>query len=155
MRLTLGVMHMNEITISQVMKSLEKCSTGLSLLIERLVTEYGEEEIDWNTNVEEYGGIYSVFNELAKYLEILRKNNQDDEIREIFKLVELWHIKGDDLVQESVTVGLLEDLISLNPEHKLLDDPFFGYMGEETKYWAERVKGFWRDGTIISDDRNA
>lgn len=148
-------MHMDEITINQVMKSLKKCSTGLSQLIEKLISEYGDDEIDWNTYVEEYAGIYSVFNELAKYLETLRVNEQENEIREIFKLVELWHTTGDALVQESVTVGLLEDLISLNPEHKLQDDPFFKYMGEETIYWAERVKGFWRVGTIISDDRDA
>lgn len=144
---------MNEITISQVMKSLRENSPGFSLVIDSLVDKYADDEISWYASVEEYGGIYTVFNRLAKYLEGLFENSQADEIKKIFSLVEAWHTDGDERVQEAVTVGLLEDLISLNPDHKLRDEPFFSYMGDETKYWAEQVKGFWRDGTIISDDR--
>jgi len=145
---------MNKITISQVIKSLRENSPGFSLVIDRLVDKYADDEISWDEKVEEYGGIYTVFNKLAKYLEGLLENNQENEIKKIFGLVEAWHTAGDERVQEAVTVGLLEDLISLNPDHKLQDEPFFAYMGDETKYWAEQVKGFWRDGTIISDHRN-
>jgi hypothetical protein len=145
---------MNKITISQAIKSLRENSPGFSLVIDRLVDKYADDEISWDANVEEYGGIYAVFNKLAKYLEGLLESNQENEIKKIFGLVEAWHTNGDERVQEAVTVGLLEDLISLNPDHKLQDEPFFAYMGDETKYWAEQVKGFWRDGTIISDHRN-
>jgi hypothetical protein len=145
---------MNEITIRQLIKSLRENSPGFSLVLDRIMDKYGDDrEIDWHTSVEEYGGIYTVFNELARYLDGLLENNQTDEIKEILRLVEAWHTNGDERVQQAVTVGLLEDLVSLNPDHKLQDEPFFAYMGNETKYWAQQVKGFWRDGTVISDHR--
>lgn len=146
---------MNKITISQVAKSLIESSPGFSHTVGRLIDRHGGDSSRGFKSLEEEGGIYEVFSALAKYLEKLLESNQENEIQKIFDLVETWQKDGDERVQEAITVGLLEDLISLNPDHKLQDEPFFSFMGDETRYWAEKVKGFWRDEASISDDRSA
>ena len=145
---------MNEITAQHVMESLRKTSKGFSLIIDELIEEYGEDEIDWNTNIEEYAGIYTVFSSLARYVEKLLENNKKEEIQNIFNLVEKWHINGDAYIKEAVTIEFVEGIVSLNPEHHMKNEPFLPFMGNETKYWAIQVKEFWNSGKIISDDRN-
>lgn len=148
------VIRMNKITAQDVMKSLRKTSKGFSLIIDKLIEEYGEDEIDWDTNIEEYAGIYTVFSSLARYVEKLLENNQKEEIQNIFNLVEKWHINGDEYIQEAATIGFIEEIISLNPKHSMEDENFLPFMGSESKKWASQVKEFWNSGKIISDDRN-
>jgi len=145
---------MNEITVTHVIESLRATSKDFSQIIDALIEDYGEDEIDWQTTIEEYGGIYTVFSSLARYVEQLLKNSQRKEIQDIFNLVELWHKCGDSYVQESVTIGFVEEIVNLNPKHHMKDELFLPFMGVETKYWAMQVKGFWENGVIITDDRN-
>ena len=145
---------MNKITVIHAIESLQKSSKGFSLIIEKQIEEHGADEISWETEIEEYGGIYNIFSLLARYVEDLLKNKQNQEIQSIFNLVEIWHINGDDLLQEATTIGFVEEIISLNPKHNYKDEEFLPFMGKETKFWVKQVKGFWEDGTIIKDERN-
>jgi hypothetical protein len=145
---------MNKTTALQAVDSLRNTSKGFSIIIKELIDEYNDDEIDWDTYIEQYGGIYTVFNSLARYMEELLRNKENEEIQSIFNLVENWHLNGDELLQEATTIGFLEEIISLNPEHHYEDEEFLPYMGKETEYWLKKVKGFWDDGTIIKDDRN-
>ena len=145
---------MNKITALSAIESLKITSKGFSLIIEKQIEDHGDDEIDWETDIKEYGGIYTIFSLLARYVEKLLKNKENEEIQNIFNLVEKWHINGDELLQEATTIGFIEEVISLNPKHHFKDEEFLPYMGNETVYWVKKVKGFWEDGTVIKDERN-
>lgn len=146
---------MNEIKPNDAINSLLECSSGFAEIYKKLIEEYGDDrDVDWKTSIEEYGGLYGIFNELARYVAGLYKESKNIEIQEIFNLVEEWHKSGTEYLQESTTVGFLEDLSNLNAVGNIDTNEFLKFMGPETKYWWNEVREFWDSGKIIGIEKD-
>ncbi len=57
---------------------------------------------------------YLVLSDLARYISKLIAESREKELKEIFSVIERWHLEGDDYVREAATVGILEDLQNTN-----------------------------------------
>jgi hypothetical protein len=95
--------------------------------------------------------LYIVLGDLARHIALLEKRGTEDELQEIFGVIERWHTEGDDYVKEAATIGLLEDLQNTN----VVGDPdasrFVKYLGPESKRRWAKVEAFWETGEIIRD----
>ena len=98
--------------------------------------------------------LYLLLGDLAFYLVVLLEEGKETEIKNIFKVVETWHLQGNHYVKEAAIVGLLEDLQNTN-FHKKTTKPedFLPYMLPETKFWWNKVTDFWEKRILIQDDR--
>jgi len=140
---------MKEIHPKNLIPTLLEASEGFTKVWNDLIIDYGDDEIDWWTHINEYGGLYSVFNALAIYVAKIYKLSQFEELQRIFDLVEQWHREGGHYVKEATTVGFLEDLSNLNVVGNIDTSVFIKYMGPDTKHWWQEVKKFWETGKII------
>ena len=97
---------------------------------------------------------YLALSELARHLIGLLERNETEAIGAVFRVVEDWHLKGDQFVREAATVGLLEDLQNTNlHQGGTKPDDFLPYILPETKFWWLKVVDFWEQGKLITDDR--
>ena len=67
----------------------------------------------------------------------------------IFKVVEQWHIEGDEYVREAATVGFLEDLQNKNIHVNSEPEDFRRFLGPESKKWWDKLYGFWERGELL------
>jgi hypothetical protein len=58
--------------------------------------------------------VYLALSDLARHMAALFDRGAESELREIFEIVEAWHLNGAPYVKEAATVGLLEDLQNTN-----------------------------------------
>ena len=86
---------------------------------------------------------YAVLSELASYLIGQLKNGDTDGFKEIFELVEEWHIYGDDDVRTAATIGLLEDLQNPALHGQTAPEQFRKWLLPETAIWWQKVEDFW------------
>ncbi|MEL1217510.1 hypothetical protein TVA88_00025 [Aeromonas hydrophila] len=54
--------------------------------------------------------IYLALGDLSRHISSLVETAQDSEIKELFEVVERWHIEGSSYVKKAATIGLLEGL---------------------------------------------
>lgn len=96
--------------------------------------------------------IYLVLSNLARHIATLHNEGTEAELREIFAVVERWHLDGDGYVKEAATVGLLEDLQNTNLVGIGKPAQFVRFLGPESKRWWKKVEDFWEKGEIIRDE---
>ena len=97
---------------------------------------------------------YLALAELARHLISLLERNETETIRDVFLIVERWHLEGEPYVKEAATIGLLEDLQNLNlHERKTVPDDFLEFLPPETRFWWVKVTDFWEKGELIADGR--
>jgi hypothetical protein len=95
--------------------------------------------------------IYLVLGELARHITKLHADGQTREVKDIFSVVEKWHLDGDSYVQEAASVGLLEDLQNSNVVGEDVPHALEAYLLPETRRWWDKVNNFWEKGEIISE----
>jgi len=87
--------------------------------------------------------LYVILSDLARYIGSLIRDGKDQEIRNIFAVIERWHLEGDAYVKETATVGLLEDLQNSNVVGTGLSEPIEAYLMPESKRGWLKIQAFW------------
>ena len=95
--------------------------------------------------------IYLALSELARYIAKLHTGGKIEELKNIFLVVEKWHLEGDSYVREAATVGLLEDLQNSNVVGDGVPRALEEHLLPETRKWWDKVNIFWVKGEIISE----
>ena len=90
--------------------------------------------------------LYIALGELARHLIGLLQRDDLAELPAVFRVVERWHLEGDEYVREAATVGLLEDLQNLN-FHKQATNPaqFRARLGPESLRCWDELEASWED----------
>jgi hypothetical protein len=96
--------------------------------------------------------VYLALADLARHISALFARGADSELREIFGIVEMWHLNGDSYVKQAATVGLLEDLQNTNLVGDQTPTRCLAYLGPESLRWWRKVENFWEKGELIRDD---
>jgi hypothetical protein len=110
----------------------------------------------WNEFLEEWKEDdelpqYLVLSELARYISKLISKSNENELKNIFNVIERWHLEGDDYVKEAATVGILEDLQNTNVVGIGVPEKVEKYLLPESRKWWHKVYEFWGTGKIISE----
>jgi len=111
----------------------------------------------WNDFLTEWKGkpdlpIYVALSELGRHLISNLAAGDTSRFPAIFGVIEQWHTQGDAYVKEAATIGLLENLQNTGVHDTTSPDQFLPWLGPQSMRWWNKVKTFWRDGTIIRDD---
>lgn len=97
---------------------------------------------------------YLALTELARHLVGMLEAGDTAGLRQVFQVVEAWHLDGDPYVREAAKIGLLEDLQNGHlHEGSTCADDFVPFLLPETKFWWSKVNDFWERGAPIVDDR--
>jgi len=110
----------------------------------------------WNDFIEEWNGEpelphYLALSALARYIADLVCSDPKGELKQIFSVIERWHLEGDDYVKEAASVGLLEDLQNTNVVGLGTPQKLEAYLLPESKKWWSKVGDFWESGKIIKE----
>ncbi len=112
----------------------------------------------WNEFLEEWKDdkddlpIYLALSDLARHIASLISKDKEEELKNIFEIVEKWHIEGDEYVREAATVGLLEDLQNTNVMGETVPEKIETYLFLESKRYWNKVYDLWGKGTLIYDN---
>jgi hypothetical protein len=117
----------------------------------RFVAVWEEFVEEWKSESAELP-LYLVLADLARHIASLYQEGAEAELRDIFSVVEAWHLEGDAYVREAATVGLLEDLQNTNVVGPVKPSNFVRFLGPESKRWWAKVERFWENGELIRDD---
>ncbi|MFD3321701.1 DUF7674 family protein [Alteromonas macleodii] len=109
----------------------------------------------WNEFLDEWSNedefpVYLALSDLARYVSTLVEKSDVEELRDIFSVVEQWHLEGDKFVKEAATVGLLEDLQNTNVVGVGVPQKIEPFLLPQTKLWWQKVSLFWSEGKVIS-----
>ena len=126
----------------EMIKPILKAAPNFTLIWEKFLEEWAEEDDP---------PLYLVLGDLARYIGSLIIAGQDNELKNIFSVVEQWHLEGDTYVKEAATVGLLEDLQNTNVVGKGTPEKIESYLLPESKRWWLKVNGFWESGKLIKE----
>lgn len=93
---------------------------------------------------------YIALGDLAMHLIDRMRRGDIANFDKVFEVVELWHIEGDEYVQETATIGFLESIqnhLGGNDRFSGVDgvhaSDFEPYLGPETRKWWEKLYRFW------------
>ncbi|NMH58702.1 DUF7674 family protein [Alteromonas ponticola] len=95
--------------------------------------------------------VYLALSDLARYVSTLVENSDEEELRDIFSVVERWHLEGDEFVKEAATVGLLEDLQNTAVVGDGMPQKIEPFLLPQTRLWWHKVSLFWSEGRVISE----
>ncbi len=109
----------------------------------------------WKAYINEWGadeGLHMQMIAVGDFAIEIIKSNNEEEIKNIFNLIELLLVNGDEFVQSAIATGLLEYLLSKDPDEIKLSK-FVKYWGENTfeycKAWDRftgvKTEGLWDD----------
>lgn len=88
--------------------------------------------------------LYLALGDLSRHISSLVETAQDSELKELFEVVERWHLEGNPYVKEAATIGLIEGLQGQSNAASI--EP---YLMPESKKWWDKVNEFWENGTLI------
>jgi hypothetical protein len=105
----------------------------------------------WEEFLEEWSDekelpLYLALGDLSRHINALVSSQQSSELKEIFAVVERWHIEGSDYVKEAATIGLLEGLQGESNAAQIE-----AYLLPESKLWWQKINEFWENGKLISE----
>lgn len=111
----------------------------------------------WEAFLEEWGEekelpLYLLFGDLSRDIENLYQANHFATLKDIFAVIELWHVEGDAYVKEAATIGVLESLQNTNIITAFNPDQFVEFLGPVSKTFWFKVEGFWDKGELITED---
>jgi hypothetical protein len=92
--------------------------------------------------------LYLVLTDLARHIAALLARGADSELKQIFQVVESWHVHGDEYVKEAAGVGLLEDLQNTNVVGEHTPDKCVAYLGPHSSRWWRDLERFWNKGPV-------
>lgn len=97
---------------------------------------------EWEAEGEELP-LYLALGELARHLIEMLERGETDALRQVFGVVERWHLEGAPYVKEAATVGLLEDLQNESLHHSTKPEQFRPLLGPESTRWWDELYAFW------------
>jgi hypothetical protein len=89
---------------------------------------------------------YLALSDLARYIADLVRSESVEELKQIFDVIERWHLEGDSYVKEAATIGLLECLQNTNVVGHGIQEKIETYLLPESKTWWRKVGEFWDRG---------
>ncbi|MFO7606120.1 MAG: hypothetical protein R6W72_07470 [Desulfurivibrionaceae bacterium] len=96
---------------------------------------------------------YVVLGGFARHMCSLLAAGDEQTLKRIFAVIERLNIEGSGYVKEAATVGLLEDLQNTNLHRPdTTPEQFERFLLPESKRWWEKVRAFWAEGKIITND---
>jgi hypothetical protein len=101
---------------------------------------------EWREQDEADLPLYVALTDLAWHLIGLVERGETAELPAVFRVVERWHLEGDEYVREAATVGLLEGLQNLNL-HVHGTDPaqFRAMLGLESLRCWDELAASWEE----------
>ncbi|MFO0808878.1 MAG: hypothetical protein U0746_09665 [Gemmataceae bacterium] len=103
----------------------------------------------WRAFLAEWRGeadqpLYLALGDLARHLIGLVERGETTELPAVFRVVERWHLEGEEYVRTAATVGLLEDLQNWNlHEHGTDPAQFRGMLGPESARCWDELAASW------------
>lgn len=91
--------------------------------------------------------LYVDLGDFAGHLVDLYKKNELNEFNQVFDVVELLHIDGDDFVKEAVTIGLLEGMQNIASNSGVNPDEFVRFLKPTSAKWWNNLNDFWSGKT--------
>ncbi len=91
--------------------------------------------------------LYVDLGDFACHLVDLYKRNELNEFNQVFDVVELLHIDGDDFVKEAVTIGLLEGIQNIASNSGVNPEEFVGFLKPISANWWNNLNDFWSGKT--------
>lgn len=132
------------IQASEMLPLLVKASPGFASTWEEFQAEWGDQ-----TSLPHY----LVLGDFARHMSTLLAAGDHKTLRQVFDVIERFHLEGDAYVKEAATIGLLEDLQNSNlHEQGTSPEQYIEYLRPETARWWKKVEVFWAEGKIIKDD---
>ena len=96
--------------------------------------------------------LYILWGDFARHLSGLLLRGDDETLRRVFEVVELFIIEGDSYVSEAAIVGILEDLQNTNLHSGTKPEHYLPFLLPQSRRWWEKVELFWKDGKLLTDD---
>jgi hypothetical protein len=117
-------------------KLIETCPSFVPKWQEFLAEWRGEDDLP----------LYIALADLARHLIGLVERGEMDEMPAVFRVVERWHVEGDEYVREAATVGLLEALQNLNlHEHGTNPAQFRAMLGPQSLRCWDELAASWEE----------
>ena len=91
--------------------------------------DYSEEEL-----------IYPIFGDFARYIIQKFKEDNKQELSNIFNFIETLHTDADDFIKEASTIGILEGLQNIN---EIEEREINIYLGKASLEYWQRLNDFW------------
>jgi hypothetical protein len=102
---------------------------------------------------------YIALGDFAHHLIERLKAGETAGMRDVFGVIERWHIEGDDYVREAASIGLLEGLQNIlggdgrSKETGSINAQIEHWLGPESKRWWDKLDRFWAgDRTALRYD---
>ncbi|MDH0176861.1 transposase [Aeromonas dhakensis] len=93
---------------------------------------------------------YSFFGDIARLVSSLYQEGCENELRDIFSVIERWCTEGDDYVREATRVGILEDLQNMNLMGLVPPKALIRFLGPQSSMDWHELEQFWGNVSEIS-----
>lgn len=91
--------------------------------------------------------LYIDLGNFAEHLVYLYKRNELNEFNQVFNVIELLHIDGDDYVKEAATIGLLEGIQNVASNSNINPEEFTEFLKPISAKWWNNLNDFWSGKT--------
>ncbi|HJR59808.1 MAG TPA: hypothetical protein VJ813_10430 [Vicinamibacterales bacterium] len=114
-------------------------------------------EAVWNTFLAEYADepeplSYVALAQFARHLSNVLAAGDQQSLRRVFDLLERLIIDGDADAQEATVVGIIKNLQNEHLHQNTKPDDYLPYLLPESERWWGKVRGFWINGRLLSED---
>jgi hypothetical protein len=87
--------------------------------------------------------LYLLLSDVARLISALYQEGCENELRDIFSVIERWRIEGDDYVREAALIGMLEDLQNTHLVGPVDPDAFVRFLGTQSALDWRELERFW------------
>lgn len=94
--------------------------------------------------------LYLFFGDIARLVSSLYQEGCENELRDIFSVIERWCTEGDDYVRDATRVGILEDLQNTNLMGPVPPKALIRFLGPQSSMDWHALEQFWDNVSEIS-----
>ena len=102
-----------------------------------------KEHYDYNYGNGEEQLIYIDLGDFAEHLVDLYKKGEINEFDQVFDIIELLNVDGDDYVKEAATIGLLEGIQNITSFSDVQSEEFIRFLKPVSAKWWNNLNDFW------------
>ena len=107
------------------------------------VTPSFQTEWDEHRNFNGEDLVYVVLGDYARKLIQLQKDNKQDELHSVAKIIERILVEGTPETRETITIGLLESIQNILSHTDVDPEIFANYLLPESLKWWRSLNAFW------------
>ena len=96
--------------------------------------------------------LYVALTQFARCLSDVHASGDGQTVARVFRLIERFITDGDPDVQEAAVVGMIRDLQNVNLHGSTTPGDYVPFLYPETQRWWGKVKGFWANGRLLTED---